>query len=193
MRSIVKSIYEHSCNFPKKTALIATDYTVDYETLWHLIAAMAGLLKEKGLQEGQRVILEANHTVEFMVMCYGIHLAGAVHVPVENGIPVDRVAEISREIDPAMVLTGAHPLRSFGYALMELLSLPVSEPEFPQEDMLQEILFTTGTTGKSKGVMITHYGQMNMCESQNAVLNYSIDNVWLIPTPMNHAAGLRNE
>jgi len=57
--------------------------------------------------------------------------------------------------------------------------------------MLQEILFTTGTTGKSKGVMITHYGQMNMCESQNAVLNYSEDNVWLIPTPMNHAAGLR--
>ena len=32
---------------------------------------------------------------------------------------------------------------------------------------------------------------MNMCESQNAVLNYSEDNVWLIPTPMNHAAGLR--
>ena len=30
-----------------------------------------------------------------------------------------------------------------------------------------------------------------MCQSQNAVLNYSIDNVWLIPTPMNHAAGLR--
>ena len=63
--------------------------------------------------------------------------------------------------------------------------------EFPSEDLLQEILFTTGTTGKSKGVMITHYAQMNMCESQNSVLNYSKDNVWLIPTPMNHAAGLR--
>ena len=58
-------------------------------------------------------------------------------------------------------------------------------------ETLSEILFSTGTTGKSKGVMITHYGQMNMCESQNAVLNYSKDNVWLIPTPMNHAAGLR--
>lgn len=191
MRSIVKSIYEHSRSFPEKTALIATDYTVNYQTLWRLVAAMAKLLKDKGLEKGQRVILEADHTVEFMVMCYGIHLAGAVHVPVEKDVPQDRVNEISREIDPVMVLTGEHPMSNFGMELMDLLAVDCDEPEFPTEDMLQEILFTTGTTGKSKGVMITHYGQMNMCESQNAVLNYSIDNVWLIPTPMNHAAGLR--
>lgn len=191
MRSIVNSIYCHSQNFPKKTALIALDYTVDYETLWKLIAGMAKLLKEKGLQKGQRVILEANHTVEFMVMCYGIHLAGGVHVPVEHNAPAERVAGISKEIEPSMVLTGEHPLDNFGIPLMDLLNEKEESVEFPSEDMLQEILFTTGTTGKSKGVMITHYGQMNMCDSQNAVLNYSIDNVWLIPTPMNHAAGLR--
>ena len=191
MRSIVKSIYTHAQTFPDKKALIATDYTLDYETLWKLIAGMAQLLKEKGLQKGQRVILEADHTAEFMVMCYGIHLAGGVHVPVEHDVPAERVEAISAEIDPSMVLTGRHPLDAFGITLMDLLNVPVSEPEFPTEDMLQEILFTTGTTGKSKGVMITHYGQMNMCQSQNAVLDYSIDNVWLIPTPMNHAAGLR--
>ena len=191
MRSIVKSIYEHSQNFPEKTALIATDYTVNYQTLWALISAMAQVLKKKGLQKGNRVILEAGHTVEFMVMCYGIHLAGGVHVPVEKDAPADRITEISKEIDPAMVLVGEHPLSNFNMELMELMTIPCGEPEFPTEDMLQEILFTTGTTGKSKGVMITHYGQMNMCQSQNAVLNYSIDNVWLIPTPMNHAAGLR--
>jgi len=191
MRSIVKCIYEHGRNFPEKTALIATDYTVDYRTLWNLVAGAAEMLKKKGLQKGQRVILEADHTVEFMVLCYGIHLAGGVHVPVEHDAPADRIEAISGEIEPSLVLTGAHPLEHFGLSLMDLLTVPCGEPEFPTEDMLQEILFTTGTTGKSKGVMITHYGQMNMCESQNAVLNYSIDNVWLIPTPMNHAAGLR--
>ena len=191
MRSIVKCIYEHSKSFPEKTALIALDHTLSYETLWKLIAGMAQLLKDKGLQKGQRVILEAHHTAEFLVMCYGIHLAGGVHVPVEHEAPAERVADISKEIEPSMVFTGEHPLSAFGISLMELLDVKTDEPEFPTEDMLQEILFTTGTTGKSKGVMITHYGQMNMCQSQNAVLNYSIDNVWLIPTPMNHAAGLR--
>lgn len=191
MRSIVKSIYEHSQNYPDKTAIIALDYTVDYSTLWKMISGMSTILKKNGLKEGQRVILEAHHTVEFMVMCYGIHLAGGVHVPVEHLAPADRVSDISKEIDPSMVLTGEHPLEHFGLTVMELLDVECEEPVFPREDMLQEILFTTGTTGKSKGVMITHYGQMNMCVSQNAVLDYSIDNVWLIPTPMNHAAGLR--
>ena len=191
MRSIVKSIYTHSLETPEKTALIATDYTLSYKTLWKLIAGMAQLLKERGLEKGQRVILEADHTAEFLVMCYGIHLAGGVHVPVEKDAPAERVETISSEIEPSMVFTGRHPLENFGLSLMDLLNVKTDEPEFPSEDMLQEILFTTGTTGKSKGVMITHYGQMNMCESQNAVLNYSADNVWLIPTPMNHAAGLR--
>lgn len=191
MRSIVKSIYNHSVSFPDKTAIIALDMTVNYDSLWKMIRGMAALLKERGLEKGQRVILEAHHTVEFLVMCYGIHLAGGVHVPVEHNAPRDRVDAISQEIDPSMVFTGEHPLEAFGVTLDALMAVPYENVEFPTEDMLQEILFTTGTTGKSKGVMITHYGQMNMCDSQNAVLNYSIDNVWLIPTPMNHAAGLR--
>lgn len=191
MRSIVKSIYNHSLSQPSKTALIAPDRTVDYATLWRMVAGMAALLKEKGLNKGERVILEANHTVEFLVMCYGIHLAGGVHAPVEHAAPAERVSAIAQEITPSMILTGEHPLDNFGVTLDELAAYDGPLPEFPTEDMLQEILFTTGTTGKSKGVMITHYAQMNMCESQNAVLNYSIDNVWLIPTPMNHAAGLR--
>lgn len=191
MRSIVKSIYNHSKSFPEKTAIIALDHTVDYKTLWNLISGMAVVLKEKGLKEGQRVILEANHTVEFLVMCYAIHLVGAVHVPVEHLAPEDRVSDIAKEIDPSMILTGENPISNFQIELMDLLKYSTDEVDFPKEEMLQEILFTTGTTGKSKGVMITHYAQMNMCESQNAVLNYSIDNVWLIPTPMNHAAGLR--
>lgn len=191
MRSIVKSIYDHSISFPEKTAVIALDMTVNYGTFWKMICGMATLLKTRGLKEGQRVILEAHHTVEFLVMCYGIHLAGGVHVPVEHAAPKERVEAIAQEIEPSMVFTGDHPLEKLDVTLEDLQQTSCATVEFPREEMLQEILFTTGTTGKSKGVMITHYGQMNMCDSQNAVLNYSVDNVWLIPTPMNHAAGLR--
>lgn len=191
MRSIVKCIYNHSIAFPEKTAIIGTDCTVDYKTLWKMITRVSALLQKHGVHKGDRVILEADHTVEFLVCCYGIHLAGAVHVPVENSVPMERVAEIGKEIEPTLVLTGKHPLALLGTSIETICDTEITGWMFPDEEMLQEILFTTGTTGKSKGVMITHYGQMNMCDSQNAVLDYSIDNMWLIPSPMNHAAGLR--
>ena len=53
MRSIVKCIYNHSLSQPNKTALIAPDRTVDYATLWSMVAGMAALLKEKGLGKGE--------------------------------------------------------------------------------------------------------------------------------------------
>ncbi|MBE6990263.1 MAG: acyl--CoA ligase [Ruminococcaceae bacterium] len=191
MRSIVRSIYEHSLETPDKNAIIATDCTVSYRMLWSMITGVSALLKRRGVQKGDRVILEAGPTVEYLACCYGIHLAGAVHVPVEKDVPEDRIREIAAEIQPSLILSGKHPLEQLDTTLDTLAGDADGDYEFPKEDMLQEILFTTGTTGKSKGVMITHYGQMNMCQSQNTVLNYSPDNVWMIPTPMNHAAGLR--
>lgn len=191
MRSVVKCIYEHNLEFPKKTAIIATDCTVDYATLWKMIVGAATLLKREGIEKGQRVLLEADHTVEFLALCYGIHLVGAVHVPIEFNTPQNRIDEISKEISPGLVLVGENPISYFGISLVDLLNIEPADYTFPDENMLQEILFTTGTTGKSKGVMVSHGAQMNMCVTQNAVLDYSIDNIWLIPTPMNHAAGLR--
>jgi len=191
MRSIVKNIYLHSQETPNKIAIIALDGSVDYASLWKAIKGVASKLKEIDIKEGDRIILEASHTIEFLVCCYAIHLAKAVHVPVEKNVPDDRISEISQEIRPKMILKGQHPLEMLNLSLDRLMGIDVQCDDFPTEDMLQEILFTTGTTGKSKGVMVTHYAQMNMCESQNAILNYSKDNVWLIPTPMNHAAGLR--
>ena len=191
MRSIVNCIYNHSCNHPNKTAIIASDCIVDYFKLWKLISGAAILLKRHGVNKGDRVIVEASHTVEFLTCCYGIHLIGAIHVPVEKGAPLDRIQDISKDINPKLILNGEHPLSLLSTSIDELIENTIDFIEFPEEQSLQEILYTTGTTGKSKGVMITHYAQMNMCESQNAILNYDSNNVWLIPTPMNHAAGLR--
>lgn len=191
MRSIVKCIHDHAAANPDKTAIIAMDETVSYSELWNMITGVSHSIRQMGIGTGERVMLEASHTVEYLSCCYGVHLAGAVLVPYESDAPDQRVEEIAAEIQPSLILKGKHPWEQLGVNSAELKAAETGGYTFPQEDWLQEILFTTGTTGKSKGVMVSHYTQMNMCESQNAVLNYSEDNTWLIPTPMNHAAGLR--
>lgn len=188
--TIVEYIYEHSRTQPQKTAVIAMDHTVDYGTFWNLIAGMATLLKRNGIEKGQRVLLEAAHTVENLVLCYGIHLAGAVHVPIEHNTPKDRVEEISKEIQPSLVLTGKNPISYFDISLMDLLDVK-QDYTFPERDMLQDILYTTGTTGKSKGIMETHGAQTDMVVKRAGFYRLYVGSVWLIPVPMNHGTGVR--
>src|SRR5690554_2685893 len=120
MRSIVKCIYEHSVKTPNKTAIIATDCTVSYSKLWRLITGVCHYLKEYGIVKNDRVMLEADHTVEFLVCCYGIHLCGAVHVPIEKHAPSTRINEVADEINPSLIMSGDHPLSVIGISLNEL-------------------------------------------------------------------------
>lgn len=63
--------------------------------------------------------------------------------------------------------------------------------EFPKEDDLSEILFTTGTTGKSKGIEVTC--GCNIAIAQNVMDSVQIgkDEVELITTPINHSLAIR--
>lgn len=176
---------------PDKTAVIATDCTVDYKTFWKYILGANQLLKEKHVKQGDRIVLEASHTVEYLTCCFAIHLLGAACVPVEKNAPENRIYEIANEVEASLVLTGKNPLEILGGKLESLAYIVNSGYEFPSDNSLQDIVFTTGTTGKSKGVMITHREQMNISLAANIALNYGKDNIWMIPTPMNHGGGIR--
>ncbi|MBQ3423611.1 MAG: long-chain fatty acid--CoA ligase [Clostridia bacterium] len=66
------------------------------------------------------------------------------------------------------------------------------EPEvFPTGDMPADILFTTGTTGKSKGVQLSHLSLMTMARTSIEGTQMEPDNVYLVTVPMNHAGGIR--
>ena len=70
--SIVKAIYSHSQKFPDKIAIIAPDREISYASFWKCIQGTSSKLCEMGICEGDRIILEASHTVDslFAVMQY---------------------------------------------------------------------------------------------------------------------------
>ena len=127
----------------------------------------------------------------------GIQLLGATFVPLEKNTPSARMQEIAQELDARKIvsltaredLADAWDLATITPAFMAMADDFV--PAEPDPDSLSEILFTTGTTGKSKGVMVSYTNQVNIALAGIETTNIQPDNVWLIPTPMNHAAGLR--
>lgn len=68
---------------------------------------------------------------------------------------------------------------------------PVEEITFPDAEQVAEILFSTGTTGKSKGIVLTHGNDMAIAENVMCGVKMKKDNVELVPMPLSHSHGLR--
>lgn len=197
LKSVSLMIQKFGAETPDKTAIIVNDDKVDYKTLAKNIRRAANYLKALGIKAGERVVVEADHLLEYVYVWYGIQLLGATFVPVEKATPSQRIEEIQKELDAIMVITldkredivNALVLSEIATEIMAQ-SCDFTSPEINEND-LSEILFTTGTTGKSKGVMVSYSNQINVAKAGIETTNIKEDNVWLIPTPMNHAAGLR--
>ena len=72
-------------------------------------------------------------------------------------------------------------------------SLPAeaAAPSFPEGEDVAEILFSTGTTGKSKGIVLTHTNDTALAENVICGVSMKPDNVELVPMPLSHSHGLR--
>lgn len=195
--SIALQIQHYAKETPDQIAIIAQDIKCDYASLAKYNRQVALYLKNKGIKAGDRIVVEADHTLEYVYFWYGIQLLGATFVPVEKSTPSKRIIEIAKELDASVMvsLTAREDLAD-GWSLADIMPGILAGddsfiPEAPADNGLAEILFTTGTTGKSKGVMVSYSNQVNIALAGIETTNIKQDNVWLIPTPMNHAAALR--
>lgn len=197
LNSIALTIQQFAKETPEQIAVIAQDKKCSYSYLAECNRKVALYLQKKGVKVGDRVIVEADHILEYVYFWYGIQLFGATFVPVEKSTPSKRITEIANELEASTIVTltarddlpGAWSLLDI---FPDILACDDSfEATAPDDDSLAEILFTTGTTGKSKGVMVSFSNQVNIALAGIETTNIKSDNVWLIPTPMNHAAGLR--
>ncbi len=195
--SIALTIQHFAEATPEQIACIANGEKCTYKQLAEYNRKTALFLQNKGVKCGDRVIVEADHTLPYVYFWYGIQLLGATFVPLEKGTPSQRIREIAEELETNLIvtLTNREDL-SDAWGLDSIITeIENTEDSFistePDADSLSEILFTTGTTGKSKGVMVTFKNQVNIALAGIETTNIKSDNVWLIPTPMNHAAGLR--
>lgn len=196
-KSIALMIQEKAKRDPNAIAIIVGEEKCSYGTLAEKNRKVARYLSEKGLKPGERIVVEADHVLDYAYLWYGIQLLGATFVPVEKNTPSNRVVEIAKELEAAVIVTldtreDLEEAWVLGDVLEEATALADTfVAEEPDDNWLAEILFTTGTTGKSKGVMVSFANQINIALAGIETTNIQEDNIWLIPTPMNHAAGLR--
>ena len=148
--------------YPEKTAVCCGEERLTYAQLWERVQQRA-----KDFPRGEVIAFRTSQNIDFLVTYMAIHLAGSVATPLEKDMPEELFAEIS-----------AH------------LSSVSSQHDDIRDGKIGDVLYTTGTTGKSKGVMISHRTIVADAENLIAGQGFSHDLTFVVHGPLNHIGSL---
>ncbi len=195
--SIVEIVASHADKKPEGLCVADKKGAYTYGDVWRLAKAAACRMKGMGIQKGDCVMVECTQDAEFLICDFACELCGAVFVPVEHRASADRVEEIWKDTDARLFLCHtAYELPVKMTAGETLLQEEGAQGEqegwvFPAKEDTAEILYTTGTTGASKGIEVTNSNNIALAENVKYGTEMKEGNVEWIPLPLSHSHGLR--
>ena len=163
-------------------------------------AALAADLKQRNLAYGERVLIYMGNRPEYIEILFAIWTAGCVAVPLNAKLHPNEVAYIHANCDAALAFTD-RPEDVEGFSAVIAVGGPEYNAAVQASVTLQPahaaqsdpawIFYTSGTTGRPKGAILTHRNLWTMTTSFLAdICPVTEMSAALHPAPLSHAAGL---
>ncbi|MFI6684900.1 amino acid adenylation domain-containing protein [Streptomyces sp. NPDC050485] len=150
---------------PDQLALACADERLDYAAIDRRANRLAHALLARGVHTDQLVGLHTGRSAELVVGVLGILKAGAAYLPLDPGLPAERLTGMVADAAPALVLSDAATPAADWHALTAV------EAEGRRDDApgiaaapadLAYVIYTSGSTGRPKGVAVTHGNVVNL-------------------------------
>ncbi len=195
----------------KRFAECSDGTIVSYAALETRSAAYANALVACGVGVGDRVAVQAEKSIDLLLLYLGCLRAGAVLLPLNTAYTAPEIEYFLRDAEPALFVhsskdgTSLEPLaRSIGVPRSETLgesgdgsltalaeaSPTIFETIARADDDLAAILYTSGTTGRSKGAMLSHGNLASNAFTLREFWRFSADDILLHALPIFHTHGL---
>ncbi|MFI0512321.1 long-chain fatty acid--CoA ligase [Streptomyces sp. WSLK1-5] len=192
---------------PHRTALIHGDTTLSYAGLHTRVTRLAHALRARGIRRGDRVAYLGPNHPSYLETLFAAGTLGAVFVPLNTRLAGPEIgyqlsdsgarALIYGPASKALVagLPGSTDVRTYvevgpeyEQLLTESPAEPIDEPVTPDDTCI--IMYTSGTTGRPKGAMLTHgnltWNAINVLVDTDLIA----DERALVSAPLFHTAGL---
>jgi len=171
---------------------------VTYEKLGERSRAVEAELERRGIGHGDRVVLLSENRPEWGIWYLGIVASGAVVVPILTDFHERQIAGIIEHSGPELVVVSDQMARAVKgtkverLAIDELWTFPAAEParepkQAPQPEDLAALLYTSGTTGTPKGVMLSHKNLLSNVAAGLDVFPIKADDRLLSILPLAHS------
>lgn len=165
---------------PEAEALVCGDRRLTYREYYDAVNGFASTLTKKGAGlAGERVATVLGNSVEACVAMFGVLASGAQLVPINPLYTQREVDEIVGDAQPAGVISSIFDLHSSSSSI------------FPKSEDLALLQYTGGTTGKSKGVNLTHRAIATNVAQREALLPTKMDAERILcAMPLFHSYGM---
>ncbi|UFJ42597.1 acyl-CoA synthetase [Brevibacillus humidisoli] len=204
--------------FPNKMALRFEEEEFTYEQFDMIVNQAAQSIISHGLQKGQRAAVLSRNSMDFAILTFALAKTGVIMVPINYMLNSDDVAFILGHaevsacfVSPEFLSTAEQAIKQSGCKpqLLSIISRPAIQqgewqpfremiqhagPQAPEveldDDDVVNILYTSGTESKPKGVMLTHKNVISEYVSTIIDGGMSEDDIAVHALPLFHSAQL---
>ncbi|MGR3723862.1 AMP-binding protein [Abyssibius alkaniclasticus] len=175
--------------------------TISYGALRAKVARTAAALAAQGVKPGDRVLCQIAKAPEGLILYLATVFAGGVFVPLNTGYTPAEIDYFLDDAAPALLILDASTQAARGVA--QARNVPLASPSDLTEtslaplppcprkpDDLAAILYTSGTTGRSKGAMLTHENLISNARALQAEWQYQPSDTLIHALPIFHTHGL---
>ncbi|GAB2789789.1 acyl-CoA synthetase [Streptomyces chlorus] len=186
---------------PARVAVEYGDRTWTYDALDTAVSRAASVLLGTGLSPGDRVGAYGHNSDAYLIGFLACARAGLVHVPVNQNLTGDDLAYLVGQSGSGLVLADPDlagrlpdgirtlPLRDADGSLLDLLAeAPAHDGPEPRSEDLVQLLYTSGTTARPKGAMMTHRALVHEYLSAITALDLRAGDLPVHALPLYHSA-----
>lgn len=175
-------------------------HRLTYRELGRQVAALAGGLREIGVRAGDRVGVLGENRPEWAVAYFAAQACGGIALPLDALLKPPEIEAIVKDAGSKLVIAS----EKFGASVRGMAGVervvcmddwgevmgagtPVAEPDESAPDDVAAILYTSGTTGRPKGVMLSHRNILTDARGAQQVIRLDSRDIFLSVLPLHHA------
>jgi long-chain acyl-CoA synthetase len=211
--SSVDALFERSVTqHPEREALVCGDVRLSYRALDEQVRLAAHDLENRGIRAGDRVALLISNRIEFVVAFLATQKLGAITVPISIREQASGIEFMLQQCEAALLLFDSAladraPASTPGISVEDWVSawaaakaaIPqASDSDLaasrarpdPNEEDTAVILYTSGTTGRPKGAMLTHFNIVHSVMHYLECMHWTETSRSIMAVPASHVTGL---
>ncbi len=181
-----------------KAAIVSERRSISYTELAAKVrSTAAAFVQHFGISAGDRIVMQAQSNADFVCAYLAAHSIGAICVPLHPHTSKERLSDILDRVSPRMLLAessipqpGFDSIHFSDLVTDEKVSNTFVADADISNDQTADILFTTGTAGYAKGVVLSHRAIAKACAHINEFIQLRSDAVEVLPLPLSHSFGL---